>query len=195
MRRSDCFEANRVIRVYGIGKLIATSPRSALDVSKRSRPGAMPRPRRSRKIIERFLRNEPIRSRRSSRLEHTWRWCKRKPLVASLIAALILVVAIGLAGALWELRRIQAERVSVRRANLSAQERTALTAEQTKNPAAYDAYLRARAFPGWWHQEGAIRLFQEAVKLDPNFVQAWAYLSIGQSHGLLDKGPIQALRG
>src|SRR5438034_2565300 len=133
--------------------------------------------------IERFLRNEPIRSRRSSRFEHVWRWCKRKPLVASLIAALILVVAIGLASALWELRRVQAERVLVRGANLSEQEKARLTAEQTKNPAAYDAYLRARAFPGWWQQEGAIRLFQEAVKLYPSFVQAWAYLSIGQSMG------------
>ncbi len=131
--------------------------------------------------IERFLRNEPIRSRRSSRLEHAWRWCKRKPLVASLIAALTLVVAIGLAGTLWELRRVQTERVLVRRANLSEQEKARLTAEQTNNPAAYDAYLRGRAFPGWWHQEGAIRLFQEAVKLDPGFAQAWAYLSIGQS--------------
>jgi serine/threonine protein kinase len=131
--------------------------------------------------IERFLRNEPIRSRRSSRLEHAWRWCKRKPLVASLIAALIMVVAIGLAGALWELRRVQTERVLVKRANLSEQETARLAAEQTKNPAAYDAYLRGRTFPGWWHQEGAIRLFQEAVKLDPNFAQAWAYLSIGQS--------------
>src|SRR5438309_89836 len=56
--------------------------------------------------IERFLRNEPIRSRRSSQLEHVWRWCKRKALVASLIAALTIVVAIGLAGALLELRRV-----------------------------------------------------------------------------------------
>ena len=37
--------------------------------------------------LERFLRNEPIRSRRSSQLERVRRWCKRKPLVASLIAA------------------------------------------------------------------------------------------------------------
>jgi serine/threonine protein kinase/predicted Zn-dependent protease len=133
--------------------------------------------------IERFLRNEPIRSRRSSRLEHVWRWCKRKPLVASLIAALILVVAIALTSALWELRRVQAERALVKRANLSEQEKARLTTQQTKNPAAYDAYLRGRAFPGWWHQEGAIRLFQEAVKLDPSFVQAWAYLSIGQRAG------------
>src|SRR6266849_3068044 len=131
--------------------------------------------------IERFLRKEPIRSRRSSRLEHVWRWFKRKPLVASLIAALILVVAIGLAGTLWELRRVQTERVLLRRANLSEQEKAFLAAEQTNNPAAYDAYLRGRTFPGWWHQEDAIRLFQEAVKLDPNFVLAWAYLSMGQS--------------
>ena len=131
--------------------------------------------------IERFLRNEPIRSRRSSRFEHAWRWCKRKPLVASLISALVLVVAVALTSALWELRRVQAERGLVKRANLSEQEKARLTAEQTKNPAAYDAYLRGRAFPGWWHQEGAIRLFQEAVKLDPNFAQAWAYLSMGQS--------------
>jgi tetratricopeptide (TPR) repeat protein/predicted Ser/Thr protein kinase len=133
--------------------------------------------------IERFLRNEPIRSRRASRVEHVWRWCKRKPLVASLAATLILVLAIGLTGALWELRRVQAEQALVRRANLSEQEKARLAAEQTKNPAAYDAYLRGRTFPGFWHQEGAIRLFQEAVRLDPNFVLAWAYLSIGQSTG------------
>src|SRR6266581_886204 len=78
--------------------------------------------------IERFLRNEPIRSRRSSRLEHVWRWCKKKPLVASLIVALTLVVAIGVAGALWELHRVQAERVLVRRANLSEPEKALLAA-------------------------------------------------------------------
>src|SRR5256886_1817535 len=131
--------------------------------------------------IERFLRNEPIRSRRSSQLEHLWRWRKRKALVASLIAALTIAVAIGLAGALLELRRGQAERGAGRRANLSGQEKARLAAEQTKNPAAYDAYLRGRPFPGGWHEDGAIRLFQEAVKLEPSFAHAWAYLSIGQS--------------
>src|SRR5215467_12030826 len=132
--------------------------------------------------IQRFLRHEPIQSRRSSRLERVWRWCKRKPLVASLISALILVVAVAMTGVLWELPRVQQDRVLVRRANLSEQEKARLAAEQANHPAAYDAYLRGRAFPGSWHQEGAIRLFQEAVKLDPNFVQAWAYLSIAQSY-------------
>jgi tetratricopeptide (TPR) repeat protein/predicted Ser/Thr protein kinase len=131
--------------------------------------------------LERFLRNEPIRSRRSSQLERVRRWCKRKPLVASLIALLILVVAVAMAGVLWEFPRVQEERALVRRAKLSAQEKARLEAEQTNNPAAYDAYLRGRAFPGGWHLEGAIRLFQEAVKLDPSFALAWAYLSIAQS--------------
>ena len=67
-------------------------------------------------------------------------------------------------------------------ATLSPQEKARLQAKPTNNPAAYDAYLRARAFPGWLAiQEGAIRSFQEAVKLDPNFVLAWAYLSCAQS--------------
>jgi serine/threonine-protein kinase len=133
--------------------------------------------------IERFLRHEPIQSRRSSRLERVWLWCRRKPLVASLIAALIMVIAIAMAGVLWELPRVQQQRLLARRANLSEQEKARLAAEQTNHPAAYDAYLRGRAFPGSWHQEGAIRLFQEAVELDPSFVHAWAYLSIGQSMG------------
>jgi serine/threonine-protein kinase len=114
-------------------------------------------------------------------LEHVWRWCKRKPLVASLTAAIILVVAAGFAGVFWELPRVQEQRTLARRAKLFAQEKARLEAEQTNNPAAYDAYLRGRAFPGGWHEEGAIQLFQEAVKLDPSFALAWAYLSIAQS--------------
>jgi serine/threonine protein kinase/Flp pilus assembly protein TadD len=138
--------------------------------------------------IERFLRNEPIRSRRSSRMEHVWRWCKRKPLVASLIAALVLLVALGMAGVLWELQRVQRERALVRHANLSEQEKARLKAEQTKNPAAYEAYLRGRAFAFAGGSQlvesdpdGAIRSYQEAVKLDPSFAQAWARLSCAQS--------------
>ena len=121
-------------------------------------------------------------------MEHFWRWCKRKPLVASLIAALVVLVAVGLAGALWESHRVQGDRALLRRANLSDQERARLAAEQTKNPAAYEAYLRGRAFAFAGGSQlvesdpdGAIRSFQEAVKLDPSFAQAWAYLSRVQS--------------
>src|SRR4029077_12910781 len=122
--------------------------------------------------LERWLRHEPIRARTTGVFTRGKKWLRRNPTTA----ALITVVAIGLAGVLWELSGGQEQRAFVRRAKLSEQEKARLAAEQTNHPAAYDAYLRGRAFPGWWHQEGAIRLFQEAVKLDPSFAQAWAYL-------------------
>jgi tetratricopeptide (TPR) repeat protein len=129
--------------------------------------------------LERWLRHEPIRARHTGVFTRGKKWLRRNPTTA----AFIMVIAVGLAGVLWGLSRVQEQRALVRRAKLSEQEKARLEAEQTNNPAAYNAYLRARAFPGWWQQEGAIQLFQEAVKLDPNFVQAWAYLSIGQSTG------------
>src|SRR5205823_11564441 len=53
-------------------------------------------------------------------------------------------------------------------ATLSPQEKARVSTKPTNNPAAYDAYLRARTIPvGWgFHAEGdvetAIRLYQEA---------------------------------
>ena len=76
-------------------------------------------------------------------------------------------------------------------ASLSPQEKARVEATPTKNTAAYDAYLRGRAFAMGSSPtdkseiEGAIRSYQEAVKLDPSFVLAWAYLSSVQSAGLL----------
>jgi eukaryotic-like serine/threonine-protein kinase len=75
-------------------------------------------------------------------------------------------------------------------ATLSPQEKARVQAKPTNNPAAYDAYLRARAIPIDWgfalegDIESAIRLYQEAVKLDPNFTLAWAYLSIAQKQSV-----------
>jgi tetratricopeptide (TPR) repeat protein len=69
--------------------------------------------------LQRFLRGEPIYARPLGRSGRLWRWCRRKPLTAGLIAALLLVGLLGLAGMtyLWRLaeaRLARADRESAR---------------------------------------------------------------------------------
>jgi tRNA A-37 threonylcarbamoyl transferase component Bud32 len=45
--------------------------------------------------LRRWLRGEPITARPVGRLERGWRWCKRNPAVASLLATVLLVLATG----------------------------------------------------------------------------------------------------
>jgi TolB-like protein/Flp pilus assembly protein TadD len=71
-------------------------------------------------------------------------------------------------------------------ATLSPQEKARVEAKPTNNPAAYDAYLRGRAFAAGSQfdkstVENAIQSYQEAVRLDPSFVLAWVDLSCVQS--------------
>ena len=51
--------------------------------------------------LGRFLESRPILARRSSPAERSWRWCKRKPGVASAIAGIILAITAVPVGAAW----------------------------------------------------------------------------------------------
>jgi TolB-like protein/Tfp pilus assembly protein PilF len=70
-------------------------------------------------------------------------------------------------------------------AKLTGREEQALASKPTKNPEAYDAYLRGLAFETRYYSSGfpsdlekkAISFFERAVQLDPNFAPAWARLS------------------
>jgi len=57
--------------------------------------------------LGRFLKDEPIHARPVTRAERVWRWCRRKPALASLVVALHLVFALGLAGVFWQWRRAE----------------------------------------------------------------------------------------
>jgi hypothetical protein len=52
--------------------------------------------------LRRFLDHLPIRARPVGRVERTWRWCRRNPVPAGLLAALTLGSAVGL----WHLSRL-----------------------------------------------------------------------------------------
>jgi len=60
--------------------------------------------------LGRFLRDEPIQARPVSAPEKIWRWCRRKPVVASLIILLHVVGAVGLAGILWQWRLVESKK-------------------------------------------------------------------------------------
>jgi WD40 repeat protein/serine/threonine protein kinase/tetratricopeptide (TPR) repeat protein len=51
--------------------------------------------------LKRFVDDKPIRARRVSGLERAWRWGRRNPAVAALLAALVAAVAAGFAGVTW----------------------------------------------------------------------------------------------
>jgi WD40 repeat protein/serine/threonine protein kinase len=93
--------------------------------------------------LERFQRHEPIRSRRVSRAERVWRWCKRKPVVASLTAALVAAVILGFVSVLWQLHRAQREESIVRRNLYSADMNLAHQAWEEGNLQRAQALLRA----------------------------------------------------
>jgi TolB-like protein len=74
-------------------------------------------------------------------------------------------------------------------ARLNGREEHALAVKPTKNPEAYDAYLRGLAFearsyrytyPDLWRK--AVDCYQRAAQLDPNFASAWSRLSRLNAH-------------
>jgi serine/threonine protein kinase/WD40 repeat protein len=57
--------------------------------------------------LERFLSGEPILARPISRVEQAWRWCRRKPAIAALATATILLLLAVVIGSPISLYRIQ----------------------------------------------------------------------------------------
>jgi WD40 repeat protein/serine/threonine protein kinase len=60
--------------------------------------------------LQRFLDDEPIQARRVSSAERLWRWCRRSPALAGLIAAVLLLFAAGFAGVSWNYRQAESAR-------------------------------------------------------------------------------------
>ena len=74
--------------------------------------------------LGRFLHEEPLLARPVSPPEKAWRWCRRQPVRASLVAALILVFVLGLSGVLWQWQRAERFAETEARQRLRAEEQT-----------------------------------------------------------------------
>jgi serine/threonine-protein kinase len=60
--------------------------------------------------LERWLGGEPIAARSVTQVERVWRWCQRKPLLATLWVSLAAAILAGLIGSTWQWRRAHSRR-------------------------------------------------------------------------------------
>jgi tetratricopeptide (TPR) repeat protein len=75
--------------------------------------------------LERFMLGLPVTARPVGRLVKVGRWCRRKPMAASLSAALVLVVIAAFSGVTWQWRRAEAHLEQTRREHRRAEENLA----------------------------------------------------------------------
>jgi WD40 repeat protein len=73
--------------------------------------------------LRRFLDGEPIRTRPTPVWERAWKWARRRPVVAGLAAALVLVTAVGFGLVAWQWRRAEGEADQAREATQTADDR------------------------------------------------------------------------
>jgi hypothetical protein len=89
--------------------------------------------------LRRFLDGKPVSARPVGTIERGWRWCRRRPVVAGLIAAVVLVAAAGFALVTWKWREAvfqtsRAEAKTLDEANARAEaEREKKTAEEERD--------------------------------------------------------------
>jgi WD40 repeat protein len=71
--------------------------------------------------LQRFLKHEPIRARPTSLWERGWKWSRRRPAIAALLALLLLVSGVGLGLVLWQWREAEQNAAAEARANADLQ--------------------------------------------------------------------------
>ncbi len=82
--------------------------------------------------LHRFLRGEPTLARPAGQTERLWRWCQRKPALATAISCALLIGIVGFGGILWQWQRAE------QHANRETQQRK--VAERNERTARQQAY-------------------------------------------------------
>jgi WD40 repeat protein len=126
--------------------------------------------------LGRFLRKEPILARPVSRPEKVWRWCRRKPALATALGAVVLVAAVGLVGIFTQWRRAEGQRrqAELQRQNAEASE---LFARQNAYAAAMNLAQRALANNEVGQAISLLEKYRPTGKSEPDLRHwEWRYL-------------------
>ncbi|MBI2826215.1 MAG: protein kinase [Planctomycetia bacterium] len=125
--------------------------------------------------LTRFIEGRPILARRTRLWEKTYRWCRRNPAVTSLAALLLLAIAAGFGGVLWQWRhtesallREQSARQEADAGALEIRERSA----RLKSATSLLEQGRVHAEVRLW--DGAEAAFSRAIQLVPDSPDGWA---------------------
>jgi WD40 repeat protein/serine/threonine protein kinase len=103
--------------------------------------------------LHRFLVGDPVRARPIRLPERAWKWARRRPFTASLLAGLVLAILLGFAGVTWQWRQaVEARQQEAEQARQAEQSR------DKESAARYDAYV-SRSQLQWRLNEfsGAVR--------------------------------------
>jgi tetratricopeptide (TPR) repeat protein/tRNA A-37 threonylcarbamoyl transferase component Bud32 len=91
--------------------------------------------------LRRFLNGEAIEARPIGSVEAAWRWCVRRPMIAGLAAAIVLITLVGITGIFVEWRRAEAHLAYARKQRAAADsareeaERERIEAEKARTEA------------------------------------------------------------
>jgi WD40 repeat protein/Flp pilus assembly protein TadD len=91
--------------------------------------------------LRRFLEKRPILARPTGPVERAAKWARRRPAVTALLAAVVLVTALGVAGVVWQWRRAEAGRHEAEMARDDAY-RAHRVAQDERNQAKVNLYVR-----------------------------------------------------
>lgn len=122
-----------------------------------------------REDLQRWLAGEPIQARPVGQVERAWRWARRRPLVASLSAAVVLAVLMGMGGVLWQWSRAEDRRIDADLQRERAQKRLDHIEKANKFLGSFfynlDPFVEEKGGPTLRVQLGE-RISQAAAELD-----------------------------
>jgi predicted Ser/Thr protein kinase len=140
--------------------------------------------------LDRFARREPIKARPITRPERVWRWCRRKPTLAVLLAMINIVGALGVAGVIWQWRRAELNAASEAVHRREAQQKRAEAELQRERAEGERIRADAQARNASESEQRARRLLYVS---DMNLAQQALRLNnLGKARRLLDRHRPQA---